>query len=175
MIRSSRERLSSSTLPSGGRPSFFQIRHAPIFRLRRRARSSGCPPVLKAFAAIHRTPLRRLERNGRLFPALRADRFRLYALNASRTRLISLRAIRFAGFATLGFVLESLVREKHLFAGGENEFRPAIGALQDLVLVFHALLRGPGSHGAGSGAVRSQRTNKIPHVIAALFRPLARS
>jgi hypothetical protein len=131
--------------------------------------------MLKALAAIYRAPLRRLERNGRLFPALRADRFRLYALNASRACLTSLRTIRFAGFATFGFVLKTLIRKKHLFAGGENEFRSAIGALQDLVLVFHALLRGPGSHGIDSGAVRSQRTNKIPHVIAAFSRPLARS
>jgi hypothetical protein len=131
--------------------------------------------VLKALAAIHRAPLRRLEWNGCLFPALRTNRFCLYPLNASGARLTSLRAIGFAGFATLGFVLETLVCEKHLLAGGENEFRSAIGALQDLVLVFHALLRGPGSHGIDSGAVRSQRANEIPHVIAAFSRPLARS
>ncbi len=138
--------------------------------------SSSRPPMLEAFAAIYRTPLRRLERNGGLFPALRADRFRFDALDASRTRFSSLSAICFAGLATLGFVLESLVREKHLLAGGEDEFSSTIGALQDLVMVFHMLLRGPGSLGAGSGgAVRSQRSNKIPHVIAALIRPLARS
>jgi hypothetical protein len=132
--------------------------------------------MLETFAAIHRTPLRRLERNGRLFPALRAHRFRLYALDASRTCFIPLSAIGFAGFATLGLVLKSLVREKHLLAGREDEFSPTIGALQDLVMVFHMLLRGPGSLGAGSGgAVRGQRSNKFPHVIAVLIRPLARS
>lgn len=154
---------------------FLQAAHAPIFRLRSCAWSSSRPSMLKAFAAIHRTPLRRLERNGGLFPALRADRFRLYALDASRTCFISLSAICFAGLATLGLVLESLVREKHLLAGREDEFSSTIGALQDLVMVFHMLLRGPGSLGAGIGAARSRRAYKLPTIIAALSRPLARS
>jgi hypothetical protein len=132
--------------------------------------------MLKAFAAIDWTPLRGFERNGGLFPALRAHRFRLYALDASRTRFIPLCAICLARLATLGLVLESLVREKHLLAGRENEFCSTIGALQDLVMVFHTLLRGPGSLGADSGgAVRSQRPNKCPHKIAAFIRPLAGS
>jgi hypothetical protein len=130
--------------------------------------------MLETLAAIYRAPLRRLERNGRLFPALRADRFCFYALNTSRTRFSPLGPICFAGLAPLGLVLESLVREKHLLAGGENELRPTIGALQDLVLVFHALLRGPGSHGKGSGAVRDLRTNTVPHKNAASIRPLVR-
>jgi hypothetical protein len=132
--------------------------------------------MLKAFPAVYWAPLRRLERNGRLFPALRAHRFRLYALDASRTRFIPLSAICFAGLATLGLVLKSLVREKHLLAGREDEFCSTIGALQDLVIVFHTLLRGPGSLGAGNGgAVRGERSKKIPHVTSALIRPLARS
>jgi hypothetical protein len=132
--------------------------------------------MLKAFAAIYWTPLRRLERNGGLFPALRAHRFRFYPLDASRTRFIPLCTVCFARLATLGLVLESLVREKHLLAGGEDEFRSTVGALQDLVMVFHTLLRGPGSLGADSnGTVRSQRSNKFPHKIAAFIRPLARS
>ena len=118
--------------------------------------------MLEAFTAIDRPPLRGLKRNGRLFPALRAHRFRFDALDASRTCFIPLCAICLAGLATLGLVLESLVREKHLLAGGENEFRSAIGALQDLVMVFHTLLRGPGSLGAGIGAARSPRADRFP-------------
>ena len=143
--------------------------------LRRGTLRSGGTPVLKTLPAVHRAALCGLEGNGRLFPALRANRFRLYALRAAGTRLGSLRAIGFAGLATLRLVLESLVREKHLLAGRENELRSTIGALQHLVMVFHTLLRGPGSLGAGSGALRSPRAHKIPHVLAALFRPLARS
>jgi hypothetical protein len=131
--------------------------------------------MLEAFPAIDRASLRGFERNGRLFPALWANRLGLYALRAAGTRFSSLGAICFAGLATLGFVLESLVREKHLLAGRENEFRSTIGAFQDLVMVFHTLLRGPGSLGAGIGAASSQRTNKLPRVSAALFRSLARS
>jgi len=131
--------------------------------------------VLEAFPAVDRAPLCGLEGNGRLFPALRADRFGLYALDASRTVLGSLSAICFAGLATFGFVLKSLVREEHLLAGRENELRSTIGALQDLVMVFHTLLRGPGSLGAGIGAARSPRAHKFPRILAALFRPLARS
>jgi hypothetical protein len=131
--------------------------------------------VLKTFPAIDRAPLCGLERNGRLFAALGADRFCFYALYASRTRFRSLCAICFAGLAAFGLVLESLVSEKHLFAGGEDEFRSTIGALQDLVMVFHTLLRGPGSLGAGIGAARSPRAYKLPPIIAALSRPLARS
>jgi hypothetical protein len=147
-----------------------------IVQLDRRAWRAGRPPMLKAFAAIYRTSLRRLERNSGLFPALRAHRFRLYPLDASRTRFIPLCTICFAGLATLGLVLKTLVREKHLLAGSEDEFCSAIGALQDLVMVFHTLLRGPGSLGADSnGTVRSRRSNKSPHVIADSIRPPARS
>jgi hypothetical protein len=116
-----------------------------------------------------------LEWNGRLFPALGADRFGFYALYASRTYFRSLRAIGFAGLATLRLVLKPFVCEKHLLAGRENEFRSAIGAFQDLVMIFHTLLRGPGSLGAGIGAARSLRAHKLPPKMAALSRPLARS
>jgi len=143
--------------------------------LRRCASRAGRTPVLKTFPAIHRAPLCGLERNGRLFPALRADRFCFYPLYASRTCLRPLCPIRFAGLAALRLVLKPLVREKHLLAGREDEFRSTIGALQDLVMVFHTLLRGPGSLGAGIGAARSPRAYKLPTIIAALSRPLARS
>jgi hypothetical protein len=143
--------------------------------LRRCASRADRTPVLKTFPAIDRAPLCGLERNGRLFPALRADRFCFYALYASRTCLCSLCPIRFAGLAALRLVFKPLVGEKHLLAGREDEFRSTIGALQDLVMVFHTLLRGPGSLGAGIGAARSRRAYKLPTIIAALSRPLARS
>jgi len=104
--------------------------------------SADGSPLLKALAAIHRASLRRLEGNRSLFPALRADRFRFHSLNAPRTRFIPLRAICLARLAPLRLVLEALVGEEHLFARGEDEFSPTIRALQDLVMVFHTLLRG---------------------------------
>src|SRR5205807_6018297 len=46
--------------------------------------------------------------------------------------------------AALWFVLESLVSEKHLFAGSKHELRTAFCTLQHLVVVFHEALS-PGS------------------------------
>jgi hypothetical protein len=97
---------------------------------------------LKTFAAIYRAPLRRLEGHGRFFAALGADRFRFDALDTGGRGFGALGANRLASLATLGLVLETLVRKKHLLAGGENEFSPALGALQNLVMIFHTLLRG---------------------------------
>jgi hypothetical protein len=53
-----------------------------------------------------------------------------------------LRTFGFAVLTPLGFVLETLVGEKYLFAGGKYEFLTAFGALQDLIMVFHTLLQG---------------------------------
>jgi hypothetical protein len=55
------------------------------------------------------------------------------------------RALRTLGFAVLtplGLVFEALVGEEHLFAGGENKLLTAFRTLQDLIMVFHTLLRG---------------------------------
>jgi hypothetical protein len=49
-------------------------------------------------------------------------------------------AVGLARPAPLGLVLEALVGVKQLLAGGENEFSPAIPALQDLIVVFHGPL-----------------------------------
>jgi hypothetical protein len=46
-----------------------------------------------------------------------------------------------AGLAALGLILEALIDKKHLLAGGENEFRTAIGALENFIVIFHTLLR----------------------------------
>jgi hypothetical protein len=48
------------------------------------------------------------------------------------------RALRLACFAALGIVLELLILEKELFTCGEDEFPPAINALQNPVNKFHA-------------------------------------
>jgi hypothetical protein len=109
------------------------------FNLRRRAGSANRSPVLKALAAEYGTSLRGLEGNGRLFATLRANRFGFDSLNGCRTRIGALRAICFARLASLGFVLEALIGEKHLFAGGKYEFSSALGTLQDLVVEFHWL------------------------------------
>ena len=47
------------------------------------------------------------------------------------------RAFGFAAFTAFWFVLKSFVGEEHLFAGGKNELRIAIGTLQYPVVVFH--------------------------------------
>jgi hypothetical protein len=52
-------------------------------------------------------------------------------------------ALRLASLAPLGLVFESLVGEKHLFAGGEDKLSTAFRALQNPVLVLHRLLRDP--------------------------------
>ena len=99
---------------------------------------------MEAFAAVHGTPLSGLERNGCFFAALRADGFGFDALNGGRSLAGAAGgAAGFAGLAPLGLVFEALVGEKHLLAGGEDELSIAIGALQDLIVVFHALLRDP--------------------------------
>ena len=115
-------------------------------------------PLLKAFAAIHGTPLGRLERYGGFFATLRADRFGLHALRGCHSGgrpIHSLSAIRFAGLAALRLVLEALIGEKHLLAGSENEFRPALCALQNFVMVFHTLLRVPVRTGEAAAHLRS--------------------
>jgi len=98
-------------------------------------------PLLETFAAKHGTPLRRTERNRRFLSALRAGRFRLRPLDV----IALARALGTLGFAVLtplGLVLEALVGEKHLFAGGENKFLTAFRTFQNLIVVFHTLLRG---------------------------------
>jgi hypothetical protein len=108
---------------------------------RRRAGRAHRSPLLKAFAAIDGAPLRGLEWNRCFLPALGANSFGFDSLNAGRPRSIALRAGSFARLTPLRFVLEALVGEKHLLAGGENELRCTFRALQDLIVVFHALLR----------------------------------
>jgi hypothetical protein len=51
-------------------------------------------------------------------------------------------AVGFAPLTSLGLILEALIGEEHLFASGEDELSSTFGAFQDLVVVFHTLLRG---------------------------------
>jgi hypothetical protein len=44
---------------------------------------------------------------------------------------------RLAILATLWFVFETFVGEKHLFASSKNELRTTLSAFQDLIVVFH--------------------------------------
>jgi len=97
------------------------------------------PALLEAFPAKHRPPLCRTEGNRGFLPALRAVclRFRAHRRGVTPATTAALGPFRLATFATLGFVLEPLVREKHLFAGGKNEFSTALRTLQHLVVIFH--------------------------------------
>jgi hypothetical protein len=104
--------------------------------LRRRSR----PPLQKAIPAKHRSSLRRPERNRGFLAALRTNGA---SLGSRRTSLpATARAkirnpLRLAALAPFGFVPELLIVEKHLFPGGKNEVRPAVDALQHLVLKLH--------------------------------------
>jgi hypothetical protein len=104
--------------------------------LLRRAHGSA---LLKAFPAKHRPPLRGTEGNRGFLPALRAvgPGFRARRTGVTTTTAAALGPLCFAGFTSLGFVFETLVGEKHLFAGGEHELRPTLRTLQHLVVVFH--------------------------------------
>jgi hypothetical protein len=97
---------------------------------------------LETLAAIHRTSLCRLERNRRFFSALRADGLGFDSLYAAGTSTSARRTVGFARLAPLGLVLETLVGEKHLLAGGEYELSRTLCALQNPIVVFHTLLRG---------------------------------
>src|SRR5712672_148141 len=102
-------------------------------------RTTHGPPLLEAFTAEHGTPLRRAERNSCFLPTLRAGRFGFRPLEVPLAR--DLGAFGLAVLTPLGLVLEALVGEKHLFAGGENKLLTAFRTLQDLIVVFHTLLR----------------------------------
>ena len=118
-------------------------------RLRRSACWAHCPPQLETLAAVNGPSLRWLERNRRFFSALRANCLRFDALGNGRTRIIALRTSPLASLASLGFVFKSLVDEEHLLAGGEDEFRTAFGALENLIVIFHTLLRDRGGECSG--------------------------
>jgi hypothetical protein len=112
--------------------------------------------MLEALAAVNRTPLSRLEGDRGLLPTLRTNRLGFNSLNACRTVPVALGARGFARLATLRLVFEAFVGEKHLLAGGEDEFRTAVGTLQDPIMVFHTLLRTR----AGEGRQHAPQTTR---------------
>jgi hypothetical protein len=83
---------------------------------------------------------------------LRAYRLGFDTLYAAGTSRGARRAIGFARLAPLGFVLETLIGEKHLLAGGENKLSRTFSALQNPIMVFHTLLHGL----AGTGVAAEQ-------------------
>jgi len=109
---------------------------SPLGRRRHR------PSLLEALAAIHGTPLRRLEGNRGFLAALRAGCFCLRA-GSARALTHVFGALALAGPAAFGLAAKALVCVEGLFAGGENEFATAIGAFQNAILVLHRHSRAP--------------------------------
>jgi hypothetical protein len=63
--------------------------------------------------------------------------FRTHRGVAASPAATAFSALGLARLATFGFVLEALVREKHLFARSKNKLGATLRTLQDLVVVFH--------------------------------------
>jgi hypothetical protein len=115
-------------------------------------------PLLKTLAAIYGAPLRRLERYCGFLPALRTNGFGLDTLHSIAVTIsVSCSSVCLARFAPLGFVLKTLVGEKHLFAGGENELGTTFGAFQNPILIFHTLLLGSHDKRSSSGTASARR------------------
>jgi hypothetical protein len=100
-------------------------------------------PLLETLAAVDRSSLCRLKRHRRIFSALRTNGLGLDTLHTvAVTTSVPCSSVRLARLAPLGLVLETLVGEKHLFAGGEDELGITFGAFQNPILIFHTLLLG---------------------------------
>jgi hypothetical protein len=85
---------------------------------------------LEAFTAKDRASLCGPEGHGRVFSALRAGRLGFRAhLGGATAASTAFRALGFATFASLRFVLETFVGEKHLFAGSKNKFSATLRTL----------------------------------------------
>src|SRR5260370_8019104 len=124
--------LPPGTVWDGHFPSFLSEREISCV-LRRAHRSA----LLEAFPAKHRPPLCGTEGDCGFLPALRAIGFCFRAHRGGVTAATAaLRPFGLATFATLGFVLKALVREKHLFAGGKNKFTTAPPHFHHLVSAF---------------------------------------
>ena len=95
----------------------------PISRCAHRA------ALLEAFAAEYGAALSRAEGHRRFFAALRASRLR-FGTHRSGAAICAaayaFRTLRLTRFAPLGLVLEALVGEKHLLAGGKYKLRIAL-------------------------------------------------
>src|ERR1700728_974718 len=129
---------------------------------RRDALWPGRPPLLETFAAIYRASLCRLERNSCFFSRLRAHRLRFDTLYATGPCRRARRAISLARLAPLGLILEALVGEKHLLAGGENELSRTFSALQNPVMVFHTLLQSLAGTGVAAEQFLPEACGRVP-------------
>jgi hypothetical protein len=100
------------------------------------------PALLEAFPAKNRPPLGWPERDRGLLAALRAVGFglRTHLQAAAVARPAAFGAPGFAGFASLGFVFETFVGEKNLFARGKYKLGAALRTLQDPIVIFHEAL-----------------------------------
>jgi len=117
---------------------------------------------LEAFTAKYRAALRWPEGNRGFLPALRAvgSCFGSWS-GTSSAATAAFRPFRLATLAALGFVLETLIGEKHLFAGGKNKLSAALRTLQDLIVEFHdPAPPGPVS-GGGPGSCTSGRMKRL--------------
>ena len=179
VTRSRRARRDSPTWSSGGSVlagefhGGFKPAVLRTLRLCRCRCGTHRPPLLKTFSAIDRTPLGGLERNRSFFPTLRTHGLGFDPLCANRT--VALRAMSFACLAPLGLVLETLVGEKHLLAGGKDELTSALAALQDLIVVFHTLLRPGVGNRTGSASAGARQTGESGSKHRVPTRWLARS
>jgi len=102
---------------------------------------SRSSPLLKALPAKDRPTLRRLKGNGS-FLATGGTVGASFHLRTLWRRNWSQRRVPFgfAGFATLGLVLELFVVEEQLFARRKDEVGAAVNTLENLVLEFHGEL-----------------------------------
>ena len=113
-------------------------------------RRAHCPALLEALSAKDRPSLRWPEGDSGLLPALGATGFRLRACRRGVTAA-ALSPLGLASLASLRFVFEAFVGEKHLFAGGKHELCTALCTLQHLIVVFHESLSPWSRVGQGIG------------------------
>jgi hypothetical protein len=105
---------------------------APRERSRPRSGAGGGLPLGEAFATEDWPALRGSKRDGGIFATLGASGAgfdaRVWVSVAARRgrRVENCYALGLAGFAALGLILELLIVEEQLFAGGEDKFRAAI-------------------------------------------------
>src|SRR5690349_21593028 len=101
-------------------------------------RGTGSTTLLEALAAEYWATLRGFEGHSRFLAAMRTSRAGLDLLITIYWSCAQcVRPFCLAGFAPFRFILELLVVEEELFAGGEQKFRAAVDALEQPVLEFH--------------------------------------
>src|SRR3974390_3197759 len=113
------------------------MRHPNLFATTTFSCRSHRSPRLEAFPAEYRPSLRWTKRDCGLFTTLRARRLRFRPHRRRCAAPGTLSALCLAGFASLGFVLKSLVGEKHLFAGCKYKLGTAFRTLQHPIVEFH--------------------------------------